>query len=63
MLRMLRSASDLSSLFSCRSSKALLQAQDAEETSLMGRLTVRLRARDLPAPEPLGTEPFNGAQN
>ena len=53
-LRMLRSSSDLSSLFSCRSSKAMLQAQDAEETSVIGRLTVRVRARDLPVPERLG---------
>lgn len=48
-----RSDVPIVSLFtSCGSSKSILgKKEDAEETSVIGRLNVRLRARDLPAPE------------
>ncbi|CAK9067172.1 unnamed protein product [Durusdinium trenchii] len=47
------SSDPIVSLFtSCGSSKSILGKQeDAEETAVIGRLTVHLRARDLPVPE------------
>lgn len=47
-----RDAPIVSLFTSCGSSKSILgKKEDAEETSVIGRLSVRLRARDLPAPE------------